>query len=153
MRVERILVAVDFSPQSDAAMACALSFARTFDAAVTLLHVHELPTMLNPIVPGADNVADTEALRRAAAAQLDKLRRELRDHDPRALESALRIEAVVVGGPPAEAILAFARNGQFDLVVLGTHGHSGWRRLLLGSVAEEVLRRAECPVVTIRNSP
>lgn len=147
MTVQRILVAIDFSPQSEAAVACALSFARAFDASVTLLHVYELPTMMNPIVPGADNEDDAAVIRDGARDRLAGVRDRLTRNDPRAPVVAL--ETVVAGGTPAEAILAHAQAGGFDLVVLGTHGRSGLQRLLVGSVAEEVVRRAPVPVVTV----
>jgi len=147
--MQRILVAVDFSPESEAAIRTAFTFARAFDAVITLLHVHELPTMMNGIVPGADSAADAQLLHAAAEAQLASLRERLRERDPRALEGGITIETVVEGGLPAEVILERAKSGAFDLVVMGTHGRSGLRRLLVGSVAEAVIRGALCPVLTV----
>lgn len=146
---QRILVGVDFSPESDAAIRTAIGFARAFDATITLLHVHELPTMMNGIVPGADRVTDTHELHDAALAQLNELVSRLRASDPRALEGGITIATEVAGGLPAEVILERARTGKFDLVVVGTHGRTGLRRLLVGSVAEAVIRDATCPVVTV----
>ena len=151
--MQRILVGVDFSPESDAAIRTAFTFARAFDAVITLLHVHELPTMMQGIVPGADSATEAKLLRVAAQAQLASLRGRLRDRDPRALEGGITIETVVEGGIPAQVILALARSAAFDLVVVGTHGRSGLRRLLVGSVAEAVIRGAPCPVVTVHLPP
>lgn len=147
--MERILVGVDFSAESDAAVRTAFTFARAFNSSVTLLHVHELPSMMNPIVPGADNGADSKMLRAAAEAELARFRSHLHERDPRSLEGGIRIETLVAGGIPAEAILEHARAGAFDLIVVGTHGLTGLRRLLVGSVAEAVIRNAPCPVVTV----
>jgi universal stress protein A len=146
---QRILVGVDFSPESDAAIRTAFTFARAFDAVITLLHVHELPTMMNGIVPGADRATDAKLLHAAAEAQLASLRGRLRESDPRALEGGITIETAVEGGVPAEVILERARSGAFDLVVMGTHGRTRLQRLLVGSVAEAVIRDAPCPVVTV----
>jgi nucleotide-binding universal stress UspA family protein len=147
--LQRILVAVDFSPESDAAIHTAFGFARAFDASITLLHVHELPTVMNGIVPGVDSDADTKLLRDSAHAQLATLVLRLQARDPRTLEGGITIETAVEGGTPADVILAHARSGGFDLIVLGTHGRTGLRRLLVGSVAEAVIRGASCPVVTV----
>jgi universal stress protein A len=149
MVIKRILVGIDFSPQSEGAIDCALSLARAFDASVTLMHVYELPTMMNPIVPGADNLDDTVAERASAQTQLEALRATLRAHDPRVLEGAIAIDTLVAGGVPADVIIARARDGAYDLIVMGTHGRSGLKRLVLGSVAEAVLRGAGRPVVTV----
>ncbi|HEX3867433.1 MAG TPA: universal stress protein [Gemmatimonadaceae bacterium] len=147
--MERILVGVDFSPESEVAARTAITFARAFDAAVTLLHVHELPTMLNAIVPGADNRADRASLHDAAALQLASFRRRLQARDPRTIEGGIAVELIVDGGVPAEAILKRARDEEFDLIVVGTHNLTGLQRLLVGSVAEAVVRAAPCPVVTV----
>lgn len=147
--MQRILVAVDFSPESDAAISTAFSFARAFDAVLTLLHVHELPTVMTGIVPGADSVIDAKLLHAAAQAQLASLRGRLQARDPRIVGGGVTIEIDVEGGVPADVILARARDGAFDLIVMGTHGRTGLRRLLVGSVAEAVLRAAPCPVVTV----
>jgi universal stress protein A len=148
--MKRILVGIDFSPEAEAAARTALTFARAFDATVTLLHVHDLPAMLNTIVPGADNRADAASLKVAAAEQLDAFRARLDERDPRAIEGSVSIETVVEGGVPAEVILRRADEDDFDLIVVGTHGLTGLRRLLVGSVAEAVIRGAHCPVVTVR---
>ena len=151
--MQRILVAVDFSPESDVAIRTAFTFARAFDSIITLLHVHEMPTMMNGIVPGADSDIDAKLLRAAAHAQLASLRGRLHTRDPRAFEGGLTVETDVEGGIPSEVILARARTGLFDLIVMGTHGRTGLRRLLVGSVAEAVIRASPCPVVTVHLPP
>jgi nucleotide-binding universal stress UspA family protein len=147
--MERILVGIDFSAESEEAARTALVYARAFDAAVTLLHVHELPTMMTSIVPGGDPLTDTRALRTAAEERLARFRERLQTSDPRALEGGVPIETVVVGGLPSDEIVRQARAGHYDLLVIGTLGLSGLRRLLIGSVTESVIRHAPCPVVTV----
>ncbi len=150
MSIQRILVAVDFSAESELAIQTAFTMARAFDAVITLLHVHELPSMMNPIVPGADNLTDAKLLRSAAEAQIATLRGRLQGRDPRAaVGGGVTIETAVEGGEPADVIIECARTGGFDMIVMGTHGRTGLRRLLVGSVAEAVIRAAPCPVVTV----
>ncbi len=147
--MQRILVAVDFSPESEAAVRTALTFAHAFDAEITLLHVHELPTVMSGIVPGADTGTDTNQLRVTAQAQLDALRDRLQEQEARSSSTKLKLHTVVAGGSPPEMILQRAKLGTFDLIVMGTHGRTGLQRILVGSVAEAVIRAASCPVVTI----
>jgi Universal stress protein family len=66
-------------------------------------------------------------------------------------DSRVRIQHLMVEGHPASAILGEAKQNQCDLIVIGTHGRTGLNRLLMGSVAEEVIRRAVCPVLTVHN--
>ncbi len=148
--MERILVGIDFSPEAEAAARTALTFARAFDAVVVLLHVHDEPTMMTAIVPGADNDVDGAALRAAALEQLARFRERLQHRDPRALDGNVAIELVADGGNPAEVILTHARADAIDLVVIGAQGLTALKRLLVGSVAEAVIRAAPCPVVTVR---
>ncbi len=149
MTMQRILVGVDFSPESEAAIRTAFTFAHTFGSVITLLHVHEEPSLMNGIVPGADSAADEKMLHAAAEAQLATLRDSLYTRDPRTLEGGITVELAVAGGVPADVILSRAKAGGFDLIVMGTHGRTGLRRLLVGSVAEAVIRGAPCPVVTV----
>ncbi len=141
--VSTILAPVDFSSGSRAAVEAATALARAFQATVTLLHVGQLPDLMNSIVPGADSVVDVRADRTRAENMLDKLRAEaLRD-------SSVDIRAVVEYGSPVQEILSFSHSGGFDMLVMGTHGRTGLRHLLMGSVAEAVVRRALCPVLTV----
>ena len=142
----RILVGVDFSQDCRSALECAVAMARS-GASLTLLHVCEPFPVLNTIVPGADNTDDERSEQRLARTHLDGLREWLADHG--FTSASVEVET----GRPAEVLVARAKSGKFDVVVMGTHGRSGMSRLLLGSVAESVLRRAPCPVVTVRLPP
>ena len=148
MRVERILVAIDFSAQSDAAIEWAFTLARAFEAHLTLFHVYELPTLLSPIVPHVDDARDLEDERRSALERLARIQTQLIERDSRLLDRTVIVATEAAGGTPAEAILERASVGEFDVIVMGTHGRSGLRRLLVGSVAETVIRHANVPVVT-----
>jgi nucleotide-binding universal stress UspA family protein len=146
--ITRVLVPVDFSPSSRAALDYATFLADALGASVIALHVWEPPGYVGP---------DTLALLPVAAGQPgwdDKTRaevtRELEVFLGRPHARPKKLETEVMAGTPADAILSAAARDGADLIVMGTHGRTGLSRLLLGSVAEAVFRRAPCPVLTIR---
>jgi nucleotide-binding universal stress UspA family protein len=143
MTALKILVPVDFSSGSKVSLAYAAALATSLQATVTLFHVYQMPDLMNSIVPGADNTADAEEDRRLAKKWLESLRAEIQK------ERDVEISVVVEHGSPAGEIVSFSRNGGFEMIVMGTHGRTGLRHLLMGSVAEGVVRRASCPVMTI----
>jgi nucleotide-binding universal stress UspA family protein len=141
MKLERILLAVDFSHCSDGAVEHAAELARRFHAPLHVVHAVELPVVIDP-PPLLEHDARHEFAR--ARASLDELANDLeRDGLPRPGET---IEV----GSPARVILETAERERCDLIVVGTHGRSGLRRLMIGSVAEHVIRHARCPVLTVR---
>ena len=147
--IRRILCPIDFSDFSRRALDHAVALARWYDATITLLNVcAPVPAMAyapdTPLFPSrlltADDRSDVIALMQEFAA-----------HEGGA---ALPLDFDVREGDAAGEILAKAADMSSDLLVLGTHGRSGFERLLLGSVTEKVLRKAPCPVLTVpRNSP
>ena len=141
--VSKMLVPVDFSSGSDSSVAYATALAQTLRAVITLLHVYQRSDGMSSIVPGADQVVDDEHDRAFAQQWLEGLRaKSMRGRD-------VETRVVVVAGSPAEEIVAFARKSSFDMIVMGTHGRTGLRHALMGSVAEAVVRQAPCPVLTI----
>ena len=143
MKISRILAPVDFSTGSEASVEYAAALAQTLRATVTLFHVYQMPDLLGGIVPGADNAADAERDRTSAQEWLDKLRVETQKH------RGIEIDSALVHGSAAQEIISFSSSGGFDIVVMGTHGRTGLRHVLMGSVAEQVVRRARCPILTI----
>ncbi len=145
--INRILVATDFSPQSEEAVHRALELAEALHAEVTLLHAWFAPIYAMPdgstIVPDPTSIAEMAT---RSHDQLEALRERL-------AKPGLKLSARVVEGPPAETIARVADGEHFDLLVVGTHGRTGVRRLLLGSVAEHVLRTAHTPVMTVHAAP
>jgi universal stress protein A len=135
----RVLVPVDFSRPSLAALRHALALAADTGARVVLLHV------LEPFHPGLhlDTTAIQTAARQAANKRLEALLIASRKTWP-AVSRELR------AGHPVTTIIALAKRTQADLIVLGTHGRTGLRRALIGSVAERVVREAPCPVLVVR---
>jgi nucleotide-binding universal stress UspA family protein len=141
--VSKILVPVDFSSGSKIAAEYALALGTALRSTVTLFHVYEKPDLMNTIVPGADNAADAERDRSFSKGWIEALRTEVQGR------GEVEMLVVVEHGSPAPAIVSYSRSGRFDMVVMGTHGRTGLRHVLMGSVAEAVVRQALCPVLTI----
>lgn len=143
----RILVPIDFMSHSAEAIRAALDVAGHYHAEVVLLYVHE--PVEHPMMPSGHIVSSPAQLERmcpTARARLEAVRREVEATGSR------DVTARLVHGRPAPAILELAEREPFDLIIMGTHGRTGVERIVLGSVAEEVMRRAPCPVLTIKTS-
>lgn len=132
--VERILVATDFSLCSLNALGDAEELARRLDAELLLLHVEAVP------VAGSEMADVTHA---AAERELARTADGLRTH-------RLKVRTLLRTGAADEEIVDTAERERASLIVMGTHGRTGVARVLLGSVAERVLRSAPCPVLTVR---
>ena len=141
MNVSRILVPTDFSSPSREATDYALGMARAFGAKVSLLHVIEDPIIAIPALVGyAPDAAALEAFSDTA------LENWVLPEDSR----GVAIERHWEHGHPVARVLDFARRHNVDLIVMGTHGRSPVTHALIGSVAEKVVRKAPCPVLTVR---
>jgi nucleotide-binding universal stress UspA family protein len=146
----RVLCAVDFSRCSLHALNYALSLAQEADAALTLLHVIEVP----PEVPAEarEGVLGTPRTLREYVAAAERDRRErLETLVPQDARSYCRIDTVMATGKAYREILRVAAERQSDLVVIGIHGRSAADLLFFGSTAQHVLREAACPVLTLRH--
>jgi nucleotide-binding universal stress UspA family protein len=141
--LRKILVPTDFSDSSNAALELALELARRFDGSVTLLHVYQLPAY--PVPDGVIFVGPE-----TAAEILMQVGQGLAAAKARAAEGGVPVETKTVEGTPFVEIVRTAHDGAFDVVVIGTHGHSGLKHLLIGSTAEKVVRKAPCAVLTVR---
>ena len=146
MRVTNILYPTDFSPCAQLGFGHAVALARAFGARLHLLHVVALHSDLpyDPMfyVPAAD-----EAYDRAEHEALVALGLLASSPEAAAVETILAVRRLA---QPAQAVLEYAADNGIDLVVMGTHGRRGAARLMLGSIAEEVLRHSGCPVLTRR---
>jgi nucleotide-binding universal stress UspA family protein len=134
--VARILVATDFSDDSSNALAWGEELARRFEAELVVLHVEE------PLdrIPGHELGGERH---RVAEDELSRLVGRL-------AERGFRARGVLRTGSPFEQIVHTATTEPADMIVLGTHGRTGLSHLLMGSVAERVVRSAHCPVLTVR---
>src|SRR5687767_881938 len=138
----RILVPTDFSPQSEAAWGLARRLARAVGAEVVLLHAFvEAPLY-------SESAFAAERVREAYAAGRTWVAGQLARWAANAQQEGLTVRTLLrSGGVAHEEIVDAARVEGADLIVIGTHGYGGVDRLLLGSVADRVLRRASCPVL------
>ena len=141
--IARILCPIDFSDFSRRALDYAVTLARWYGASVTALHVQPPAVqMAGPLAP----LAPVEPVP-LAPGDLDALRQRVAAFVSPEAQDTIAIEPQAVEGDPAREILAEAES--VDVIVMGTHGRSGFERLMLGSVTERVLRRAPCSVLTI----
>ena len=145
--LKNILVATDFSEPSDAALAYGRALARNFNATLHLLHVAD---NLFSASYGVEGFVATlpEMQQEIEDSARQKLNELLVDNDPGALPSK---PALVTSNTPAVAIVEYATREHIDLIVTGTHGRGAVAHLLMGSVAERVVRTAPCPVLTVRH--
>jgi nucleotide-binding universal stress UspA family protein len=141
--VRVILVPIDFSPHSDAALDRAVDFAKAFGAKIHLLHSYAVP--VQGVMPYDFAVPDGvwDGIRKVAEDKLEEFRQNVASEG---LEASSEVSPVM----PSEAILAVSREIGADLIVMGTHGHTGLKHALLGSVAERTIRLAPCSVLTVK---
>jgi nucleotide-binding universal stress UspA family protein len=142
--LRRILVPTDFSRSSENALAYAAAFAEKFGAEVVLLHVvQDLALFVPEAVMAAPPLT-------APVGQFLAAARQALEHAAAGV-GGVTIRPEVAEGVPYEEIVRQAREHDVDLIVMGTHGRTGLAHVLLGSVAEKVVRRAPCPVLTVRH--
>lgn len=143
---KNILVATDFSAPSDAALLYGRSFARAYGGRLHVIHVvDDLASRASELTGALPNIVETQQqLEAESRTRLNKL---LDDEDRRDLRAAA---VVIVSNSAAHAILRYADDERIDLIVVGTHGRSGFARFFMGSVAQHVVRLAPCPVLTVR---
>lgn len=140
--IARILVPLDFSANSAGALEYARGIATRFDAALHLVHVCEIPPTREK--PDAYAIIYNDW----ATRFVEEARKELNDVAARITDAAVTTE-VLLGNVP-RAIVAAAEANAVDLIAMGTHGHGAVMHLLMGNVAERVVRTAACPVLTVR---
>jgi universal stress protein A len=144
MQFRHILAPTDFSEYSKQAVASALEWAKKFGAKLSILHVIELPPYpVEGYVPPNLSATFLDGLERQAAADLAQL-------VPEAEATNVEVARVTAVGTPYHKIIETAEAGQVDLIVMATAGRTGLSHLVMGSIAERVVRTASCPVLTIR---
>ncbi|HZT75901.1 MAG TPA: universal stress protein [Vicinamibacterales bacterium] len=145
--LKKILVATDFGEASDAALGYGRELARTFNAQLDVIHVVE-------------NILTRGFGAEGYVASYPELQQEVEDAADRQLTSllspedrqALRAKTTLLkSNSPAFTIIGYAKENEIDLIIMGTHGRGAIAHLLMGSVAERVVRTAPCPVLTVRH--
>jgi nucleotide-binding universal stress UspA family protein len=142
---KRIVCPIDFSDASRAAMEVAADLSRRFGADLVLLHAYPVPGYTFPDGSVVASPKMMQELADQARKHLDEWRAEAEK-----LVGAPRATGDTAIGEPAAEILTFAKARGADLLVMGTHGRTGLEHALMGSIAERVVRRAHCPVLTVR---
>lgn len=141
MNISHVLCPIDFSPLSDVALAHATALAKQFGATLHFVHVYE------PVF--ADGYMEGMSPAPPAPADLQPINDRLESLCKTAADDQIECCHDLIFGFPAGSLVGYATTNDVDLIVMGTHGRSGASRLLLGSVAEAVVRAAHCPVLTV----
>jgi nucleotide-binding universal stress UspA family protein len=143
LNIRRILVPIDFSEHAEYVIEWACHLALEHSSQLSLLHVYHLPVEFQQL-EGAYLPPDFWTnVKKEADQTLNRYVGEIR-------QKGLDVEAVVREGYPATVIVDEATARSADLIVIGTHGLSGLKHLLLGSIAERVVQKAPCPVLTVK---
>jgi universal stress protein A len=141
---KKILWPTDFSEPSFEALDAAKELALRFSAELTIVHVvSSLPVVPTPPGPTSFNVSLYEE------ALLDSAKASMEDIIAKRIPDGISVRSAVTTGLVADEIVQEAEKQRIDLIVIATHGETGWRRLVFGSVAEKVVRTAPCPVLVI----
>jgi len=145
--IRKVLVATDFSAPSETALNYARAMARAFGAQLHVMHVFEPLWITSADVVGGGVALATmiQGLEDTAKKQLEEA---VTEEDRRELKA---VPVMMTSESPAREIAKYANDQKVDLVVIGTHGRSGLTRLLIGSVAEKIVRLAPCPVLTVHH--
>lgn len=144
MELNTVVVATDFSEASRAAIETAFNLGLPQGALLYLVHVMETPVPIGPVAgpvlppPGSGD--------RDVYALTERLKRLI----PEGSKDGVEVRAQLLMGPPAESIADFALEKGADLILVGTHGRKGLARILMGSTAETLLRRAPCQVLVVK---
>jgi nucleotide-binding universal stress UspA family protein len=139
VNIQHILVPLDFSADAEQALDAAMELAKQFQARLTLIHVIQLPVVTEVDLSGY--YADIES----------SARQEMENYQKRVAAAGLAADVLLESGAPFRQIVDAAKTRQADLIVMGTHGRTGMQHLLIGSVAERVVRLAPCPVMVMRH--
>jgi universal stress protein A len=143
MDIRRILVPFDFSEHSEKAFSWALAMAEKWRSRLLLLHVVPMPNYPPMLMGTYFNVAEFEAsLRADAEARVKEFAGKPRGR-------TVQVDTQVVIGEPFGDICRIAEQEQVDLIIMGSHGRTGLGHVLLGSIAERVVRHAPCPVLIV----
>lgn len=143
--LRKILWPTDFSEPADEGLKIALELATQFSAEILLVHViAPMPSMYGAAAPTGFHIPTIlEELQESVQKSLEKIRQAK-------IPAEIKCRTCVVNGKPAPEIVQLAAQEKADVIVISTHGESGWQRFVFGSVAEKVVSLADCPVLTIR---
>lgn len=144
MKINKILVPIDFSDYSKSALRYAVNFAKLFNAEILLIYVVE------PVIYPPDFSMGQIAIPTVATEFDERAREELNKLAKNEIPQEIRVTTLIKSGKPFVEIIDTASEADVDLIIIATHGHSGVEHILFGSTAEKVVRKAPCPVLTLR---
>ena len=142
VKIKSILIPTDFSVLSESALIVGLAIARRQNAEITLLHVVDRFSYLQPNEAFLSSIQLNEEIKLKIDEKFKNLIREIE-------ETGLNVTSKILEGTPSSCICQFAHDGNFSMVVMGTHGTSGLREFFIGSEAFRVVKYASCPVLTV----
>ncbi len=147
MGIRHILVPIDYSENSKVALAYAAELAISFGASLDIVHVWDRPTYVTDAVmvqrPGEGHKPIGELIRENAQKDMDEFMADI------TLPSGVPSQTRLLSGEPAATLVSELKKAEHDLVVLSTHGRTGFAHLLLGSIAEKLVRLSPVPVLTV----
>lgn len=144
LKINKILVPIDFSDYSKAALRYAVNFAKLFNAEIILIYVVE------PVIYPPDFSMGQIAIPTVTTEFDDRAKEELKKLAKNEIPSQTNVQTILKTGKPFVEIIDTAAELDVDMIIIATHGHSGVEHILFGSTAEKVVRKAPCPVLTIR---
>lgn len=144
LTIKKILVPIDFSDYSKNALKYAVNFAKIFNAEMFLIYVVE------PVIYPPDFSMGQIAIPSATLEMDERAKEELTKLAQQEIPAEIKRQVIIKTGKPFVEIIETASEDDIDLIIIATHGHSGVEHILFGSTAEKVVRKAPCPVLTIR---
>ncbi len=142
--LKKILCPIDHSDCSKEALKYAVSFAMKDEAKLYLLHIIDIRSFSEGLDAMSKQIPDEETLEQLRTKLLDCIPEEIRDD--------MEVEAIVTQGIPFAEVISTAKEKEIDMIVIGSHGRTGISHMMLGSVSEKVVRKAPCPVLTVRQT-
>ena len=142
--IKKVLVPIDFSDYSKSSLRYAVNFAKKFNAEIFLIYVVE------PVIYPPDFSMGQIAIPSVNAEWDERAREELKNLAKTEIPEGVKVKTILKNGKPFLEIIDTALEENIDLIIIATHGHSGVEHILFGSTAEKVVRKAPCPVLTLR---
>ena len=142
--IKKVLVPIDFSDYSKSSLRYAVNFAKRFNAEIYLIYVVE------PVIYPPDFSMGQIAIPSVNAEWDERAREELNKLAKTEIPEGVNVKTILKNGKPFLEIIDTATEEDIDLIIIATHGHSGVEHILFGSTAEKVVRKAPCPVLTLR---
>lgn len=142
--INKVLVPIDFSDYSKSALRYAVNFAKSFNAEIILIYVVE------PVIYPPDFSMGQIAMPSINTEWDDRAKDELQKLAKSEIIGAVKVKTIIKTGKPFVEIIETAKEENVDLIIIATHGRSGVEHILFGSTAEKVVRKAPCPVLTLR---